>query len=438
MLLIAVATALLVAMGWFATLTFNTVRASRPQTALLADGSRLTLLGATAGDQPFTTEKPWQKSVRRVLPRQWQGWLPDVIAAPGSGSSNALIVWFTLLDAKGANVSSPPWTRLAPIGEDGFHWPASGGSGTRGAGRTTVHTAWLDAFPRRQAEFDVQLLDNNGLLVGSIRVANPFRGPFPQWTPERLPITRTNGPLTVTLESLTEHTNPSPPYSGWISPQWKMETTDPLWRGARPSYQQWSDATGNHGGRLSYEEGAWKLELPFRRPNPANYLESEKFALPGLSVPAPGTFQVLTNEFDRSGVKFKVRCLVGAGTLAITNGTNFGTLARPPGSGWGTTSDGRDTIETWASLKPFFLIETSQPDSLDELRFNLIGSDGRNLPLESNGWFGSARGGRRYQQKFDATNGVSSITLEGIVSRARLFEFIINPAEVRRASAAVQ
>ena len=438
MFLIVVVLVLLVAVGWFATLTFNAVRASRPQTVVLADGSRFTLLGASIGDQPFTTEKPWQRSARRVLPRQWQSWLPDVISSPGSGSSNALIVWFTLLDAKGANVSSPPWTWLAPTGEDGFQWPFSGGSGSRSAGRTVVHTAWLEAFPRRQPEFDLRLLDNNALLVGSIRLANPFRGPFAQWMPERLPITRTNGPLTVTLVSLTEHTNSSPPYSGWISPEWKMETTDPLWRGAKPSYQQWSDATGNRGGRLSYEEGAWKLELPFRRPNPVNYLESEKFALPGLRVPEPGTFQLLTNEFERLGVKFKVRCLVGAGTLAITNGTNFGMLARPPGSGWGTTSDGRDTIETWASLKPFILIETSQPDPLDEPRFSLISSDGRNLPLEANGWMGSAGGGRRYQQKFDATNEVSSVTLEGIVSRARVLEFIINPAEVRRASAAVR
>jgi hypothetical protein len=436
--LIVVATALLIALGWFAALTFKAVRASRPQTVVLADGSRFTLLGVSAGDQPFTTEKPWQKSVRRVLPRQWHSWLPDVISAPGSGSSNSLIVWFTLLDAKGANVSSPPWTWLAPIGEDGFRWPPSGGSGTRGAGRIVVHTAWLDAFPRRQAEFDVRLLDNNGLLVGTIRVANPFRGPFTEWKPEQLPITRTNGPLTVTLESLSEHTNPSPTYSGWISAEWKMETTDPLWRGAKPSYQQWSDATGNRGGRLSYQEGAWKLELPFRRPNPANYLETEKFTLRDLSVPEPGTFQVLTNEIERLGVKFKIRCLVGAGTLAITNGTNFGMLARPPGSGWSTTTYEGDTIETWASLKPFFLIETSRPDPLDDLRFSLAGSDGRNLPLESSGWSGSAGGGRRYQQKFDATNGVSSVTLEGIVSYARLVEFIVSPAEVRRAGAAMR
>jgi hypothetical protein len=240
----------------------------------------------------------------------------------------------------------------------------------------------------------------------------------------------------VTLESIAERSNASSPYSVWLAPKWKLETTDPLWRGATPSYQQWADASGNHGGRLDYEERAWKLQLPFRRPNPANYLDTEKFILPGLPLPEPGTLQPLTNAFERMGVKFKILGLVGSGALAITNGTNFGMVSSTvSGNGHGTTSNGRETVETWTSTKPFFLIESTAPAPLDDdLRFRVIGSDGSELPRKSNGsYYGSTAGNRVYQLEFDATNGISNLALEGIVSRARLVEFIIDPAEVRRA-----
>lgn len=434
LMLAVVLPALLVGAGWLAALMINAAREGRQWAVVLADGSRLTLLGMAVGSQPFTTEKPWHKTARRWLPRPWQGWLPDPASSTGSGDSNSLTVFFTLTGPQGAVVPSVPWSWFEATADDGSRFPVSGGGGSFSAGRTRVQTIVLRAFPRRQTEFDLHFFDNNWLPVGSIRLPNPIRGPFPEWTPERLPVCRTNGPLVVTLESLTERTNAAPPYSSWTSIKWRMETTDPLWRGAKPRYQEWSDATGNRGGRLAWDERAWKLELPFQRPDGTNYLDAEKFVLPGITLPGPGTFQLFTNEFERLGVKFKVRCLAGAGTLMITNGTGFGmNPLTGSGGGWGSTSDGRGTIESWSSLKPFFLIEASEPGALDELRFLVVGSDGKELPLESNGWYGSAKGGRRYQQRFYTTNTTDTFALEGIVSRARLIEFVIDPAEIRRA-----
>src|SRR6185295_17718913 len=168
-----------------------------------------------------------------------------------------------------------------------------------------------------------------------------------------------------------------------------------------------------------------------------NYSDDEKFSVTNLVVPEPDTLQLFNQEFERQGVKFKILCLAGAGTLSITNGTNFGIIPNRPGSSvsWSSEGNGRNSVETWASMKPFFLIESSLPDPQDDIRFRLIGSDGKDIPLESSGWYGRSGGGRKYQQRFDATNDVSSISLEVIVSRARPVEFVIDPAEVRRLNA---
>jgi hypothetical protein len=133
-------------------------------------------------------------------------------------------------------------------------------------------------------------------------------------------------------------------------------------------------------------------------------------------------------------VNISVQALAGAGTLCITNGTNYGMPPLFPRTGMSSTHDGVTRIESFSSLKPFFLIEVSQPDALDELQFRVVGADGKALPLENSGWYGASAGGRRYMQKFDVTNDVRQVDLEVIVSRARLFEFIVNPAEVQRLS----
>lgn len=415
-------------------------RASRREnsgTIVFPDGSRLTVLAALRGGEKFTTERPWQKQARRWLPQKWVRWLPDAFTSSGSGDTNSLIVWFNIVDATGANTSSLPWQWFAAVGDDGFCYPMSGGSGSSSSGKTVVHQIWLRAFPRRQAEFDLRFLDANALTLGTIRLRNPVRGPFPDWTPERLPITRTNGPIVVMLESLTERSNSFSPYSTWIAPKWKLVSADTGWQTAKPGYLEYEDATGNSGGHLSFAERAWKLTLPFRKTGSASYSDEEKFLLPDLAVPEPGTLQLLQTNFQRLGVTFTIQAVAGPGRLAITNGTDFCMLIPPSGQGDGMSSysDNTNEVAMFTSRSSFFLIETSQPDPLDDIRFRLVGSDQKEIPMKSDGRYGKAGGGWRCQQKFDVTNEVSSISLEVIVSRARPVEFVIDPAEVRRIGA---
>jgi hypothetical protein len=414
---------------------FGLVQAYRSiptQSFLLPDGSRFTLLGVTMANEKFSTDKPWHKPLRRWLPARWLNWLPaSSTSSSGISSTNAATIWFTLTDSAGADVNVFPWHWYGAVGDDGFEHSLGGGSGASSAGGRMIRHLDLEAFPRRQKDFDFRLLDQNRRVIGSIRLHNPARGPFPEWSPAAMPVTQTNGPVVVTLESITERTNR---YGVWLAPKWKLVATDSQWRQARPVHQVFEDATGNRGGRLSFQETAWKLTMPFRRVGWTNYSEDERIRLVGLSVPEPGTMQLLQTNFTRLGVNISVQALVGAGTLSITNGTNYGMPPLSPRTGVSSTHDGVTHIQSYSSLKPFFLIEASQPAALDELQFRVIGADGNALPLENSGWYGSPGGGRRYMQKFDVTNDVRQVNLEVIVSRAKLFEFIVNPAEVQRLS----
>jgi hypothetical protein len=338
-------------------------------------------------------------------------------------------VFFTLVDTNGVNVPNLSWQWFRATSDDGSLYYVSSGGGVAAAGGTMAHIIWVRELPRRQKDFTLQFLDGYLQALGSVRVPNPIHGPFAQWTPERLPITHTNGPLVVTLESLAESPIMFPPNALRVSPTWKLETSDPLWRGAEPTWEQWSDATGNHGrAPFSYSERAWKLELAFRRSSSTNYRDSEKFVLPAPKPPAPGTLQMLSNQVTRLGVKFGVVWLAGAGAVYVTRGTNFSASLVPSG---GTASGGKTTVETWNSPKPFFMVQVSGTDSSDdEIRFRVLGSRGEELPSDRHRYNWS---GAEWQRVvFDATNGRSTVTLEGIVARARVFEFIIDPAEVKR------
>ncbi|NOS70834.1 MAG: hypothetical protein HOP33_12995 [Verrucomicrobia bacterium] len=420
---------------WISTLlvlmvSFGILVKTKPQICILPDGSRFELQGTTRSHEEISTDGPFQKQLRRVLPTSWQHLMPSVATSKTLyGNSNTIALWFTLTDATGNNISGYPWSSYVTVDDDGFIYSLASGSGTLGFGAKTYHHLDLEAFPRRQKDFEVRLLDGKRLPIAKFRVKNPMRGPFPEWKTESLPVSHTNGPLAVTLERLDESSNQD---GTWVSPNWKVTAFDPNWSKAEPSYHIYEDATGNLGGRLSFREPVWKLIMPFHRHGWKNFSDDEKFVLADLAVPSNGGLQMLQTNFVRQGVKFTVQTLAGVGSLLVTNGTNYAMTSNQPRLGQASTRQGNTHIETWSSTKPFFLIQTSEPGPLVELRFRIVGSDGKELKQEDSGWQGlPGGGGRQYQQKFDVTDALSNLTLEVTVSRARVFEFFVNPKDVR-------
>lgn len=395
---------------------------------------RFELIGVSKSGEEFTSEQAWQRVLRRILPGALSAKLPQAFTSRSSdGNTNTIRLWFTLTDAMAANVTTGPWQWYVAVDADGFSYPLNGGSGSSTSGGKTYHHLDLAAFPRRQKDFELRLLDGARQQVAALRLANPAPGPHPNWAAEALPITQTNGPLAVTLERLQEK---GQDYSFWLNAKWKIAHAEPEWRNAKPAYPMYEDATGNRGGRLSFAEPAWKITMPFHRVGWSNFTATEKFRLTGLPVPEAGEMQLLQTNFSCAGVGISVQALVGEGTLCITNGTNYAMTSSLPRSGWGRSSDGTTTVESISGMLPFFLIKTDSLPDADEVRFRVVGGDGKEIPVQDNGWSGTGDGGRRYQKLFDVTNAVDSVSLEVIVSRPRIFEFMVNPAAVQRVEVA--
>ena len=509
---------LLLLAGLVAYLAYFGVQDTSGRSVVFPNGSRLTVLGASLNGRPFTTDKPWQSALRRWLPAKWRGWLPELYSVaqgdrnvPETMGSNSLAVWFTYVDARGSNMSpwisslgagvpSPTpgsWMFIAAEAADGFRFGPlehSDESLVAAGGRNLwVNRLWLEHFPRRQREFELEFFDGDKHPMGSVSVPNAANGPFPEWTPERLPIVRTNEPLVVTLQSLEESGKASrrTPFdfgrgsdqTRWaesptmgIVVQFRLQTTDPDWEQAYipGSRVQWSDATGNADAPLDNGEKAWKLYVEFRRSNPTHYAEAERLVLSGLTIPEPGTVQVLTNEFERLGRKFKLSFLAAAGTLAITNASSkaapgggalrnstarsIGTVLKYGLRGGNVAYSGPNPnprtpgfvagtgVHMLTMTRPFFLLEASPLGPLEAVRFHVFASDGEELlpqGLPETVVYGSQRFSARstnapendiYVIEFAKTNITGTISLEIALDRARTFEFFIDPKEVKRAA----
>jgi hypothetical protein len=422
-------------MALVALLAVQAVQRKARLTATLPDGTVVQFLGSAAGTASFTTEQPWQRYAKRILPGNLRNWLPTTSAGGCSNSTNSVTFYFRITAPGGGPPAKQFWQNYGAEDDLGFAYPEEGGSCSFGGGPAgTVYGLILRSYPRRQREFTFNFLDAQSKKVLSLRLPNLVRGPFPEWQPEHLPVTHTNGPLIVTLESLAEHTNRNWRY---VQPTWRLEVTDPLWRGAKPSYTEFEDSTGNAGSYSSFQEPAWKMKMPFRREKPEQFTPQEKFALTNLPVPAPGSLLSLDTTATRLGVQVKVLCLAGAGALSIINGTNRVMAPPVPGQsgGWSSTSSsGGTTTESWHSDRPFFFVEVQGLGANDELRPFLTAGDARPTRLENNGHQGSSGGWRRYLYRFDPPTNTATLSVEFIVNRAVEIEFNIDPAEIRRAA----
>lgn len=414
----------------FGVICYQLISSRRTQIIVLPGGERFEYLGMASSAAEFSTEPPWRKKLRRILPKGLADKLPEGFTEQVNyGNTNGAVIYYTLTDAAGANVLSHPWQWIVAVADDGFVFPVNGGGGSRTIGTRVYNHVDLQAFPRRQKNFELRFLDGNNEVLGSLRVENPILGPFPTWTPETLPIFRTNDGMVVKLERLSE--NGKGIYK-WANIKWKVIASEPKWAKAKPIYQTFEDATGNHGGLLATNEPAWKLTLPFHRSGWTNFADGEKFRLADLPVPEIGGFVLIRTNFDCGGATFRLNAICDAGELTVSNETHFSFKPGQRNSGWSSSWDWKTRLENLASAQPFLLIDSTPIAADADVRFRLIGSDGREIKVQNSGWGGRNGGGRRYQQKFDLTNDVATITLEVIVSRPRVFEFLVNPAEVQR------
>jgi hypothetical protein len=397
------------------------IQAPSRQIVTFPNGMQARFVGVRAGGSQFSTGKPWDPCLRTFLPPRWLG--PSVSGSCGSGS-NVLSVYLDVSMAPGQNM---PWDSYWAEGEDGFVYPREGGICSFG-GPPQVYGLTFRALPRRQKTFWVCFGDQDGKELGRVRVPNLFPGPFPSWSPQPLPQTQTNGPVSLTLKSGRAKGAKSYRY---LQPEWQLISTDPLWAKAAPGYCQIQDATGNQANWLNPAEKAWKVITMVHRKGYDSFRAEERLVISNLSLPEPGKFIALNATGRIAGVTIDIPVLTGAGKLTISNGiTSISSSMNPSEYGHSSSSGSFGFMESWDRDRPFLLIVTHGMQAEDELRCRLLDQQGRTVVCKNESYSGDGRGNRSYTPLIDGKPATGPLSLELVVSRPLAFEFLIDPSAI--------
>ncbi len=251
------------------------VRDKEAENTIVIGGFRVSVLGVASQGKPFTTEKKWHPSARKILPGRFKKWIPSPYSGSVVGANNrSVTVLIQVLPKPGSPAATLPWVgyRSESLAGDVFEvtdhveYPSS-----RIASTDRVLIVALNSFPRREPAFNLKLLANDGTDVGVLRVPNPTPGPFPVWDPHPLPQTATNGTVVLTLKSLANLPNSrprrlqdGPNLAVWLSPEYELKSSDPSWARAKVVSTTADDATGNSYAPLPISEQAWRIRALVR------------------------------------------------------------------------------------------------------------------------------------------------------------------------------
>ena len=433
----AFAVVVVVVLVGMAVFVVRTMRVQTPARVRMTDGSTLYIRAVLFGTNEFTTETPLVKTVRRVLPGPVTApWLEQPLSS-GSGNSNELRVLLVRKDAKGKKLPNF-WGKIETVDSKGVVFTENPGAMSTGMNDLLEFT--LRKFPRRDESFLVRMYDSQGPLRAQFVVRNPITPrEFPIWKPERLPQTKTNGAVRLTLKRLRARTD----YQGlYCDAKFKIEAPDAgLRSGAKTSYW-FTDATGNKGGFLSTNEPAWRMHAELFRPDASEFPSNLVWRLPMVSVPAALSCTNLNVSNTIDGLKIWVPAICGPGTMTISNFTNV-SVAAPvyANSGWSMSEStardgGKIRIDKHASDKVFAVVETVAVDDESELVLRFIDAAGKELKSEfRGGWTGttdSKRGTIRRRTVELLDTNAETAALEIKLNRPWDFDFVIDPKEVKR------
>ena len=413
---------------------------ARPvRTVTMVGGMKVELLQVLPSGKQFTTAKKWHAVAKKMLPYRYQSWIPSSSSGSCSSGSNSVTVYLQVTPTNGGTVVQLPWENYRAESVDGEIFTVEGGSCSFGGGvggSPQVFGFTLRSFPRRDREFVLRFTKYDGTDLGAITVLNPMNGPFREWTPHPLPQTATNGDVVLTLKGVVQHGSG---HRSYLVADYDLVSTNALWSGTRVTYTGYSDATGNEGSRLSIKEPAWKVTATVHRKEAHCLLDSEKLILTNIIAPDAGAFVLMDNHAVLAGVGLRVAALSGPAMLYRTNSIGWAStpLDKPQDYAYGTSgssSDGRTTVQHWGYGKPFLILETDATAMTDgaQLFYRAFGEDGRELGSEhTTGYSTDSRGWQTRAISFDKWTNGTVARLEILLSRPKLFEFVIDPTNVK-------
>ena len=291
----------------------------------LPDGSTLTLTQREMGTQVTFRYQESENALKTRLRK----WLPDsAIKKLGWGRSSGSIGLSSFDGAESLFIGTAHekrplqspinLNRLQVSGDDGSTFDGLFQGGTVGFTHEQLQGWRLYAFPRRCGNLTLRFFYSDPaaawVMAAEMVIPNPVAGPFPTWTPEPLPLSRTNGDLVVTLTEF-EAGAPQNHALGFLTDSWKklpgtrcVFTLKQTGKAVAPWLVrsiQLSDATGNLWtagdlvswaeldpeprlqtsmlGALWTSEPAWNLRVEFSRTNA--FLPDELLMLSKVPVP---------------------------------------------------------------------------------------------------------------------------------------------------------
>ncbi len=417
-----------------AVVAYVVIRKERERSARwvkMTDGTTLEIRAVHFGTNLVALETPLTQLARRFLPQKWATrWLPQPITSLGGGT-NDLSIAFTRRDSAGKKLRDF-WDKIETIDSQSVVYIDNQSNSSIDAGNELLEFS-ITTFPRRDERFLVRMYDRKDTLQAQFMVKNPlFPREFPVWKAEPLPQTKTNADVKVTLKGLKAHKEDDGFY---CNPDIKIEADDPSWRSRKRMYHSFVDATGNRGAFLSTNETAWRMDVALYRPDEAKFPTNLVWSLPLVSVPAALTFTNLQASNLIGGVSIQVPVICGAGTLTISNFTNFsvlGPVSRK--NGWSYSEGGRSgRIDRHSSDRPYALVEAASSGGDVDLVLRFVDAQGKVLKSNRGGAFGANDPKRglvwRHAVELLETN-VEAAALEIKVNRALNFQFMIDPREI--------
>jgi hypothetical protein len=403
---------------------------SRPQTVMLSDGTKLTLLGVEYGKHHVAPKIKTANGRARGGNARIDSTNDTLVVwvqsehKPNQGPNYQLMVYDP---ANTACVSS--WSRMNTQIKNGVD----------------VQGFMLDAFPRRGRKIDLRVAawNNNGggmkLAKGQFVISNPARGSFAKWFPDSLPNTQSDGDFDVTLNKLAANAplpynrngiSKNDPASKCVQIAFDIQQKSQSVTNWRPVQVETTDATGNYikgwindyhqnGEKMGYfyqpglwpDEPAWKVRLEFSRTSGFN--DDELWSVTNIPVRA-GSQQDVWNFWgnqmnsDRTNAAFAETTINGI-HVKLFPAIQF-------------------TDQNRNNTKVVSVIFKTDPDAesagMRMTPLAVTDDQGRTLNNQGASW-----GGGNFQYEFAEPRNIQSVNVTLALHKSRFVEFTAKPAK---------
>jgi len=285
---------------------------SHPQEVTFADGTILKIEAVTVGKDHSFASHPLREKLRSWLPKPCRPWLgKSTFSAKMETAPDSIVIWISQSDPTRPNALFPGSESHYIIDCHGCRFESRNRTINKAAAGC-VKAVTFEGFPRGDETFDYFIAVGSRNTPTRFRITNPVKIAPMQWTPQELPITRTNGDLVAQLRALNSISFPQAPFDPDIrligppdSRFWEnvsVRIFDPLGKCAPRAF-----CTNNP---------VWRIEADFFRKPTAPFRADEILRITNVSIPPKDGITQLRRTNRVQGSLVIVDSLQGAAYVA--------------------------------------------------------------------------------------------------------------------------